>query len=415
MGPCAALTEADGTPVRPAILYGVDARAGEQIAQLNEELGVEEIFARGGCHLTSQSPAPKMLWVAQNEPEAFARARRVFMPSSYLGFRLTGQYVLDLPSASQSPPMYDAQGEAWDTAWCERVAPGIELPSLHRPGDQAGTVSAEAARELTGIRAGTPVICGSIDAWMEAVSVAADAPGDLMVMYGTTAFLIATAAEPVRSDHLAASAGITAGTHALAGGLATSGAITTWIRDLAGSDDHGALMAEAARVPAGANGLLMLPYFSGERSPFSDPEARGVIAGLTLSHTRADLYRAALEATAFGIRHHLDELQEAGIRPRRTVAVGGGTQGDLWPQIVSDVTGLEQEIPARTIGASYGGASLAARLVDGVDTRPWNPRVSVQRAAPAHRALYDELYAMYRDLYPTTVGTVHALAEMQAR
>lgn len=413
MGPCAALTDADGVPVRPAILYGVDSRASAQIQQLETELGDDRIMSRCGSHLTSQSPGPKLLWVAQNEPEVAARAERMFMPASYLAFRLTGKYVLDMPSASQCPPMYDAATNSWDAQWAEAVAPGIVLPPLRRPGEEAGRVSHEAAAQLTGVRAGTPVICGTIDAWMEAVSVSADQPGDLMVMYGTTAFLIATTAQPVRSRSLSASAGITEGTYGLAGGLATSGAITNWMLDLTGAGDHGSMMDEAASRPAGANGLLMLPYFAGERSPFSDPGARGVVAGLTLSHTGADLYRAALEATAFGIRHHLDELTEAGVRPRRTVAVGGGTRGDLWPQIVSDVTGLEQEIPARTIGASYGGAGLAARLVDGVDTRGWNPRTSVRSPAPGTRALYDEMYGMYRELYPATKETMHALGRLQ--
>ena len=126
----------------------------------------------------------------------------------------------------------------------------------------------------------------------------------------------------------------------------------------------------------------MLPYFAGERTPIMDPDARGVIAGLTLSHTRGDLYRAALEATGFGVRHNIEAIEAAGGDIRRIVAVGGGTQGGLWTQIVSDITGREQEIRAQSIGASYGAAFLAAQLVASASIDAWNPCRSTVDARP---------------------------------
>ena len=126
--------------------------------------------------------------------------------------------------------------------------------------------------------------------------------------------------------------------------MATSGAITTWLRDLTGAD-YATLSAEAAASTPGANGLLMLPYFAGERTPIQDPDARGTIVGLTLAHTRGDLYRAALEATAFGVRHNVETYADAGVPIERVVAVGGGTTGSLWPQIVTDVIGRPQVLP----------------------------------------------------------------------
>lgn len=413
MGPCVLLTDEHGVPVRPAILYGVDTRAESQIQQLTNVLGKEEILAHCGALLSSQSAGPKLSWVAENEPEAYARARRVFMPASYLAFRLTGEYVIDHISASQSPPLYSLREQEWHPDWPEYVAPGLEMPPLRWPGEAAGSVSPEITAQVPGLPSGIPVITGTIDAWTEAASVGATRPGDLMLMYGTTTFLVATTDEPVASRTLWATSGITTGTFTLAGGMATSGAITGWLRDLTGEEEFTDLVAEAEQSPPGANGLVMLPYFAGERSPIADPSARGVVAGLTLSHTRGDLYRAALEAAAYGVRHHLETLEAAGLPIRRVAAVGGGAGQDLWPQIVSDVTGLTQQIPRSTVGASYGGARLAAELAHGVDTTAWNP--SDHQCVPdsTHRERYDELYRLYRDLYPATRDITHALAKLQ--
>ena len=413
MGPCVVLTDEAGTPVRPAILYGVDTRAEQQIASLTNVLGREDILAHCGAGLTSQAAGPKIAWVVQNEPEVWARARRVFMPSSYLAFRLTGEYVLDHISASQTNPMYSLHTQDWHPRWAEHVAPGLELPALRWAGEAAGPLSAEAAGRIPGLRAGIPVITGTMDAWSEAVSAGTTEPGQMMLMYGTTTFLVAGIAEPMASRTLWPTSGARPGVYTLSGGMAASGAITGWLRDLTGESDFSALVAEAAASEPGANGLVMLPYFAGERSPIADPSARGVIAGLTLSHTRGDLYRAALEAAAYGVRHHLETLEEAGLPVTRVVAVGGGAQSDLWPQIVSDVTGLVQEIPTSTVGASYGGARLAAELAHDADTSRWNPSDHVCRPDPAHRERYDELYRLYRELYPATRDISHALTRLQ--
>src|SRR5690606_14463195 len=169
------------------------------------------------------------------------------------------------------------------------------MPALAWAGDVAGEVTATAS-DLTGIPAGVPVITGTIDAWTEAVSVGAHEVGDLMLMYGTTMFLVATGEETLRTPSMWTTAGAFPGTRNLAGGLSTSGALTAWLKDLTGSD-YPDLMADAEASGPGARGLLVLPYFAGERTPIQDPDARGVIAGLTLEHSRGDLYRAALEAT----------------------------------------------------------------------------------------------------------------------
>lgn len=414
MGPCVLLADAEDRPVRPAILYGVDTRATAQIERMTNDLGSAEIAHVGGSTLTSQAGGPKIVWVADEEPEAWARARRLYMPASWLTRRLTGAYVLDHQSASQMSPLYDIEQETWHEGWWQRYAATIDQPPLRWAGEVAGTVTAAAA-ETTGIPQGTPVIAGTIDAWTEAVSVGAHEVGDLMLMYGTTMFLVATGTETLRTPSMWTTAGAFAGTRNLAGGLSTSGALTAWLKDLTGAD-YPQLLAEATASGPGARGLLMLPYFAGERTPIQDPDARGVIAGLTLAHTRGDLYRAALEATALGVRHNVETMRAAGADIRRIVAVGGGTQGRLWLQVVSDVTGLVQEVPATTIGASYGAAFLAAvATADGTapEITAWNPIAETISPDEALREVYDELFERYTRLYLGTADVVHELAADQ--
>ncbi|TNC19957.1 FGGY-family carbohydrate kinase [Amycolatopsis alkalitolerans] len=408
MGPCVLVADERGEPLRPAILYGVDTRATGQIARLNRELGSGEVLRRCGSLLSTQAVGPKLAWLADHEPETAAAARRLLMPSSFLAFRLTGEYVLDHHSASQSVPLYDSVALDWYRPWAALIAPDLELPPLRWPGERAGTVTAEAARE-TGLPQGIPVLTGTIDAWSEAVSVGAQRLGDLMLMYGTTMFLISTVADRLLVPELWSTVGAHPGVRTLAGGMASSGAVTEWVRELAGAPSHAEILAEARASGPGARGLLMLPYFAGERTPIADPAARGVVAGLTLGHGRGDLYRAALEATAFGVRHNVEALRAAGASVERVIAVGGGVEGGLWTRIVSDVTGLSQQVPATTVGASYGAAYLAARLLDDADIDQWNPIRETVVPDEAVAPTYDELYAAYRELYTGTADIVHRL------
>jgi xylulokinase len=411
IGPCALLADADGTPLRPAVLYGVDTRAVEEIAELTDRYGADTIVERSGSPLTSQAVGPKLAWLRRHEPDVWSRSRRLFMASSYLVHELTGVYVLDHHSASQCTPLYDSRENAWITEWADDIAPGLELPPLAWPGEVVGTVTSRAA-ERTGLPAGIPVVAGTIDAWAEAVSVGVTEPGDVMVMYGTTMFLVEVLAERRTWPTLWGTAGVQPGTYNLAAGMATSGAVTSWLRDLTGGS-YADLTADAAAAGAGAGGLLMLPYFAGERTPIFDPDARGMVMGLTLRHTRGHLYRAALEATAFGVRHNLEAMREAGGEARRLVAVGGGTQGGLWTQIVSDVVRRPQLIPAHTIGACYGDALLAGLALGVVKDRGvWNPTTRTVEPSSATEGLYEEMYGLYRDLYPATRDITHALAAL---
>lgn len=412
IGPTLLPADADGRPLRPALLYGVDTRATAQIDELNREIGPQALLERGGSILTSQAVGPKIRWLAEHEPETYHRTEKLLMCSSYVVHRLTGRYVLDHHSASQSDPLYDLEAQAWADDLAERIAPGITLPELVWPTEVVGSVTPQAAAE-TGLPAGLPVTAGTIDAWAEATSVGVRAPGETMIMYGTTMFLVQVLRAPRPHRGLWGTAGAFPGTYTLAAGMATSGAVTDWLRNLVGGD-FATLVDDAAGVPAGSRGLLVLPYFAGERTPLFDPDARGIVAGLSLEHTRADLYRAALEGIAYGVRHNLEAMAGAGGTATRLLAVGGGTQGGLWTQIVSDVLGTEQEIARETVGACYGDAMFAAAatgLAD--DTGTWNPVVATVQPDSRRNAAYDAYYQSYRQLYESTTDITHFLAAQQ--
>ncbi|WP_420368444.1 FGGY-family carbohydrate kinase [Curtobacterium sp. L1-20] len=413
IGPCVLLTDADGAPLRPAVLYGVDTRTAGMLGAVTDELGGEAaVRARCGSALSTQAAGVKLAWLAREEPGVWARAARFTMPSSRVVERLTGEYVLDHHSASQCTPLYDVHANAWIPEWCDRLAPGLAMPRLLWSGDRVGVVTEEAAA-ATRLPAGIPVTAGTIDAWAEGVSVGESEPGRMFLQYGTTMFMIVPTTRPVSVPGMWTTVGTHPGQSSVAGGTATSGAITAWVRDLVDAD--WAVMLEEARCSGiGANGLLMLPYFAGERTPIADPDARGVIAGLTVRHTRGDVYRATLEATAYAVRHNVEVLRAAGVEVRGLVGAGGGLLGRLWPTIVSDVTGLPQTIPTVTVGACYGSAFLAAGLAaepgDLVDIALWNPPADRIEPDPAATAAYDAGYRDYRELYEATKAVVHRLA-----
>jgi xylulokinase len=411
LGPCLLVCDATGAPLRPAILYGIDMRAAAEIDELTETFGAAEILERAGSALSSQAIGPKLRWLQRHEPEVWARTAAWYSASSFLVTRLTGEYVLDHHTASQFGPMYDLAAGAWAPDWTEVLSPGVPPPRLAWAGEIVGTVTPDAAA-ATGLAAGTPVLAGTVDAWAEAHSVGVRHRGDLMVMYGSTLFMIGV--DPAAGSHpgLWRTAGLAPGTGTLAAGMATSGLLLDWVAQQA-SLPVADLITAAGRLPPGADGLAMLPYFAGERSPVFDPDARGVLIGLTLAHTPAHLMRAALEAVAMGVRHNLEAFDAA--RPDasggwRMVAVGGGSAGGLWPQLVSDITGRPQDLPAVTIGASYGDALLAAAATGLVppDT-DWTAITARLTPAPEVASLYDQRYRVYRDLYPATRPLISAL------
>ena len=414
IGPCMLPVDADGAALMNGVLYGVDGRAEAEVRDLTARIGEEAIIARCGNALTSQSVGPKILWLKRHRPEIFARTAHILTSTSFLVQRLTGEIVIDHYTAANFAPLYDVTRQDWVDDLADDIIPLDKLPRLLWSDQIAGGVTRAAAAE-TGLAPGTPVTAGTIDAAAEALSVGVDGPGDMMMMYGSTIFIILRAAERVTDPRIWYAPWLFQGAHASMAGLATSGTLTHWFRDQVARDldpetAFAALAEEAATAPPGANGLVMLPYFSGERTPIHDIHAKGAVFGLNLTHTRGDMYRALIEGIAFGTRHVTDTFAELGQRPGRVLAVGGGTRNALWLQATSDITGLDQIVCANTTGASFGDAFLAAMAVGRAgrgDIAAWNPPEQVITARPDDA--YEKAYGLFRRLYAQTRDIAHDL------
>lgn len=419
IGPCLLPLGADDRPLRKGILYGVDTRAGREITELEAQLGIDEVYRFSGMRFTSQAIGPKILWLQRHEPDVWRHTKRLTTASSYVVLRLTGEHVIDRHTAGHYMPLMDLASGAWSEKFADAVAPLDMLPRLGWSDERAGTVTAAAAAE-TGLKEGTPVAVGAVDALSEAISVGAVRAGDLMVMYGSTTFFVLVLPRPLPDPRTWTVPGAFRGQFNLAAGMATTGSVTRWLRDefaaeLDEADAYRVLFERAAEVPPGSDGVLMLPYFSGERTPINDPEARGVIAGLSLGHSRDHVFRAALEGVAFGIRHNLDTFREMGAPIERVLAVGGGAQGGTWLQIVSDVTGVDQVVANETIGAAYGDAFLAGRAAgilepDAIDR--WVTTSHVVRPRSEVAPVYDRMFDAYLELYRSSRDVVHVLSAM---
>ena len=409
IGPCMLPVDADGVPLMNAVLYGVDTRAAVEIEELSAEIGVDELVRTGGNALTSQSVGPKILWLKKNRPELYARTHKVLNSSSFLVHRLTGRYVLDHYSACSSSPLYDAASNQWTDRFADRIIAPERLPGLLWTTDIAGTVTAAAA-DATGLAAGTPVIAGTIDAASEAVSVGVQGTGEMMVMYGSTMFIILVTDRRVEDPRLWYAPWLFQGQHACMSGTSTSGTLTRWFQDQFARelDPKSALreLAEqAVTSPAGANGLVVLPYFSGERTPIHDPQAKGMLFGLDLTHTRADIYRAFLEGIAYGVNDVIETYVGAGAPLKTIAAVGGGTKNQVWSQSVSDVSNWPQTVRAKTIGAAYGNAFLGAVAVGNArrsDISAWNPVERLIEPDSGNAAVYARRRKTFKELYART-------------
>ena len=421
IGPCMLPVDEAGNPLMNAVLYGVDTRAAREIEDLTAAIGTDILMQRCGNALTSQSVGPKVLWLKRNRPDIFTEAAFILNSTTFIVHRLTGRFVIDHYSACGFTPFYSAQAQDWDMS----LAPGIlerhQLPDLMWSSEIAGEVTPWAAAQ-TGLAAGTPVLVGTIDAAAEALSVGIAAAGDMMVMYGSTTFIIMLTERRIGDPRLWYAPWLFPGQHACLSGLATSGTLTHWFcdqlaRELDPTAAHAELAREAEASPPGAKGLLVLPYFSGERTPIHDPDAKGGIFGLDLTHTRADLYRGILEGIAFGVNDVLDTYREAGDAPISLRAVGGGTRNQVWLQAVSDVTGRCQHIASQTRGASYGNAFLASLAIGQsalADIARWNPTSRVIEPRSELAPLYGRRFALYKQLYNQTKAIMYALSRPES-
>lgn len=428
LGICMLPISGEGKPLRNALLYS-DTRGGDQAREMVDVLGTESILRETKNSLSTEFAGPKMLWFRENEPQKYERTEKVLTSSNYIVHKLTGEFVLDHTQGAFFAPFYDYKNGKWNEEILEKFgfSPDL-LPYLRSPTDVAGEVTKEAARS-TGIPKGTPVIVSTLDGPAEFFSTGNLSEGLVTLTYGTASEIAMTVKGSYGPENfLTMPHPILPSGEFVAGATATSGALTKWFRnnfgqveeevqEKIGINAYQLLSQQATEVPPGSEGLVALPYFSGERTPINDEKARGLLIGLTTYHTRKHVYRALLEATAYAFKHHFELLRDHGAEVSRIIASGGGTKNDLWLQIVSDVTGNKQLVSSSENGSEIGVAymvGLATGIIsdlDELDEKLHKKTRSVTPDEGAHER-YQDYYRIYRNLYQETADDMHALARM---
>ena len=408
------LLDEHGEVVRPAILWN-DQRTGAECDEIRRRVGPERLIQITGNDALTGFTAPKLVWVARNEPENWARVRQVMLPKDYVRYRLTDQYAVDVADGSGTI-LFDLA----ERTWSPEVLDALDLdptlfPATFEGPEITGTVSSAAAT-ATGLHPGTPVVAGGGDQSANAVGVGAVESGVVALSLGTSGVVFATTDGPA----VEAGGRVHSFCHAVPGRwhmmgvmLSAAGSLR-WLRDAVAPDrSFDDLVSGAAEISAGCEGLLFLPYLTGERTPYPDPQARGAFVGLTIRHDLRHMTRAVLEGVAFGLRDGLDLMTDAGLEPPTEIrASGGGTRSPLWRQILADVLDAQLATVKTEEGAAYGAALLAAvgsGWLAGVD-EACREMVTVEpAAAPSHlRSVYQDAHALYRDLYPALSPTFHA-------
>lgn len=396
-------------PLRRAILQN-DARATLEIDRLRAALGDYDLLALTGSVLSQQSVAPTACWLAEHEPELWARTAHLVGAYDWLAMALGAETHVEENWALESG-LYDFGHEPLDEL---RAATGIDWPApapVRVPGSVVGEVSARAA-EATGLAAGTTIVVGGADHVLSAYGAGLVKPGDTLVKLGGAGDILTVSDRALLDSRLYLDRHPIPGKWLPNGCMATSGSLLRWEQGLFDEESLEELDAAAAAATPGA--LLTLPYFLGEKSPLHDPDLRGVVVGLHLGTTRGDIHRSFLEAIAYGFRSHVDIFAQDGCGHGTTKVTNGGSRSRLWREILADVLNRELISIVDHPGASYGAAVIA-----GVGTGRIGEWSYVENALedgevispdPARAALYAERYQTYRELNDATAPFSHLLA-----
>ena len=396
-----------GNVLRPAILWN-DQRTQSQCDEIHQIIGKEKFIQITGNVALTGFTAPKILWVKENEPELFEKAKHVLLPKDYIRYQLTGEYAMDKADGAGTV-LFDLKARDWS----DEVLSALEIPAGWMPktfeGPEFTGYLTREASSLTGLKAGTPVAAGGGDQAAQAVGVGAVEPGIVGLTVGTSGVVFATTPSALiePDGRLHAFCHAVPGMWHFMGVMLSAAGSLQWYRDtLAPNTGFDDLLKEAEAIPAGSEGLQFLPYLSGERTPHPDPLARGAFIGLTLRHSRAHMTRSVLEGVAFGLKDSFTLIQNAGLGAITQVrASGGGTKGGLWRQILASALEAELVTVNTTEGAAYGAALLA-----GVGAGAWRDVPSACKACvkitgstlpePSEVDVYRKAYSVYQNLYP---------------
>lgn len=412
-----------GRVLTPALLW-CDQRTAAECDEITRRVG-----GRGALLRYTFNPAltgftaPKILWVKRHLPQVFRKTTRVLLPKDFLRFCLTGAFASDVSDASGTL-LFDVGARRWSLPVLKALGlPRSWFPDALEGPQITGRVS-RAAAGATGLLEGTPVVAGGGDQAAGAVGCGVVEPGVVSATLGTSGVVFAACALPRRVPdgrlHLFCSA-VTGGWH-LMGVMLSAGGALRWLRDELGravvpgtppgADPYDRMCREAARVPAGAEGLLFLPYLTGERTPHADPHARGVFFGLSLKHSAAHLTRAVLEGVAYGMRDSLELIREMGVRVSRLRLSGGGARNPLWCTIQASVYGEPGARLTREEGPAMGAAMLAgigtgvfrdyrhAVRICVAEKDRFTPRPHLVKAYARGYRIYRRLYPALKPLFP---------------
>ena len=398
----------NGDVIRPALLW-CDGRTTPQCAKITRRAGGEELLRQWVSNPALEGfTLPKILWLRECEPEAYARLSCVLLAKDFVRHRLTGELATE-PSDASGTLMFDPVRMRWSEEIIASVGISRQLlPTVGGSAEVLGRVHATAAK-ATGLAAGTPVVGGGADNACGAAGVGVVRPGDAVASWGTSGTLLAPTAAPLVDPGLRAHTfcHVVPETWYLMGVVLSAGGAFAWYRDqfardLSGSPDASMLLnEEASTVAAGSDGVVFLPYLQGERTPHRDAAARGAFLGLSLAHTRVHLTRAVLEGIAFALRDSLSLLQSLGLAPAELLLTGGGARSEFVRQLQADVYGMPVAVVNREEGPAYGAALLAAVGAGAYPdlasaARATIVRRVVDRPDPVRHRAYDDAYERFR-------------------
>lgn len=408
-------------PLRKAILYGIDARCQVEIDDITKMYGkekVEELFGRPIC---SGDVIGKILWIKNNEPEIYKNTYKFLTGSSYITAKLTGNYVIDsfLGIASFRPLYYE--NGCINNDLCIDFCASKQLAQGKNATEIAGYVTSQAEIESS-IPEGIPVITGTGDSAAEAISVGVLNPGDMMIQLGSSVFIYLCTEALFKDSRVRGNNFIIPNTYSVAAGTNNCGTLLKWYKEeifdifteqKEGKNAFEFLMKDIDKIPPGSDGLITLPYFAGERTPINDPKAKGVIFGLSLSHTRQHLYRSALESIGYSIAQHINIFKENNLPLNRIMVTGGGSKNIQWIQIIADIINEPLYLMQETIGASYGDALMAAIGVGHFKSfEELKEIIKIEKIfypnIENHKK-YKNYIEMYNDLYFITKNLMHKM------
>lgn len=418
--------DGDMKPVRPCMIW-MDRRA-----QRESEWALEAIGEQRLLEITHNGADPyygytKMLWMKRNEPENWAKTKLFLPPNDYVIYKLTGEIAIDYSSAGNIGGIFDMNQRTWSAELMEIMGIPVEMmpQRLVESTDIVGKLTQQAAEEL-GLWEGLPVVAGGIDCGAANIGLGVFEPGVYAAAIGTSMCAALISDKPVKGSGLIVWPYLYKAkelSYYFAGG-ATAGAIIKWFRNTlcqaelqaeqaGGPNTYAVLDGQAEKIPVGSDGLIVLPYFMGERSPIWDSDAKGTIVGLSLVHTKAHLYRAFLEAVAYSLR---DAMNATGEDLGKSILLAGGvTKSRLWRQIFADVTGYPVVCPKNDVEANMGNVMLAGigtGLLTYEEVKSWQVLDQPLQPDPARHAQYDRCFEVYKSIYRHLKGDMKALSAL---